>query len=335
MKEVTTTKTKKTLLKNTSNKSHAIIKSRDLNEAHFPNFGINEYKLFSLILSKAIRVDQNNQKEFIKAFCETHIVTPKEFHEIFETPINLCYGILKDSVEILIKKTIIVKTSTGEKHITICSTAEYNEKEHHLEIALSCQIIPYLDVSTKYVKTRLYQIAKFKSLYSIRLYEFIMSFRSLGKCSISVERLRFLLGVDESKLKEYKHLKNRALIPAINEVNKICNFDIKHTEAKTSRKVTKIELTCKKPKQKELDDDYIDNNKTLSITYQEDIKTRLTKIGVRLAEHARDDILYYTSHIILEESYRILEEQIKKGDVRSRTAYFVQLVKELKRTGVN
>ena len=57
---------KKNILQNTSHKSHAVIKSRDLNEAHFPNFGLNEYKLFSLILSKAIRINKDNQREFIK-----------------------------------------------------------------------------------------------------------------------------------------------------------------------------------------------------------------------------------------------------------------------------
>lgn len=324
MKEVTPTKTKKTLLKNTSHKSHAIIKSRDLNEAHFPNFGINEYKLFSLILSKAIRVDQNNQKEFIKVFCETHIVTPKEFHEIFETPINLCYGILKDSVDTLTNKKIIVKSSIGDVHMPICSMAVYNEKEHHLEIRLSHEIIPYLDVSIKFVKTKLYQIAKFKSLYSIRLYELIVSFRSLGKFSISVERLRFLLGVDEGKLKEYKNLKQKVITPAINEVNKICNFDIKNTEKKEGKKVAKIELTCKKSKSKELDYDYIDNNKALSITYEEDVRIRLVKLGV---EKKIVNKYKNCSDAKLEKAYKAIKKAIHTKTLRkTATALFVNMM---------
>jgi len=323
----------KNTLKNTSHKSHAIIKSRELNEAHFPNFSLNEYRLYSLVLSKVVKFDKTDEKNFIRSFFETHIVTPKEFSEIFDVPINLCYGILKNSVNTLIKKTIIVKSSIGEKHITICSTAVYNEEKHHLEIVLSYQITPYLDVSIKYVKTKLYQIAKLRSVYSIRLYELIISFKGLGKCKLSIERLRFQLGVDPTKLKEYRDFKKYVLTPAINEVNKIFNFGITSTETKTDRKVTATELKFKKSKLKELDDDYIDNNKALSITYQEeDIKTRLAKIGVQMTVHIRTDILHYTSDVILEEAYKRLEEQIKKGGVRSRTAYFIQLVKKLKRT---
>jgi plasmid replication initiation protein len=324
MKEVTTTKTKKTLLKNTSHKSHTIIKSRDLNEAHFPNFGINEYKLFSLILSKAIRVDQSNQKEFIKVFCETHIVTPKEFHEIFETPINLCYGILKNSIDTLTNKKIIVKSSTRESHIPICSIAVYDTEKHHLEIKLSSEIIPYLDVSIKFVKTKLYQIAKFKSLYSIRLYELIMSFRSLGKCSISVERLRFLLGVGEDRLIKYADFKKYALIHAAYEVNKICNFDIKHAEKKEGKKVTKIELTCKKFKSKELDDNYTDN-KALSITYEEDVRIRLVKLGV---EEKVVNKYKNCSDAKLEKAYKAIKKAVDTNTIRENTtALFVAMMK--------
>ena len=127
---------KKTAIQNTSNKSHTVIKSRDLNEAHFPNFALNEYRLYNLVLSKVVKFDKSDEKNFIKSFFETQIVTPKEFSEIFEVPINLCYGILKNSVETLTKKTIIVKSSIGEIHIPICAMAVYNEEKHHLEIKL-------------------------------------------------------------------------------------------------------------------------------------------------------------------------------------------------------
>lgn len=332
MKKVTTIET---LIQKTSQKSDVIIKSRDLNEAHFPNFSLNEYRLFSLIISKAVKFDKSDKANFIKCFHKIHVVTPAEFSEIFDVHISHCYRILRESGEALYQNDIIIKdTKTGTLTKTrILDKKIYNEENHTLEIGLSLRIIDYLDVSIKYVKTRLYQIAKFKSLYSIRLYELVTSFRSLGKFSISVERLRFLLGVDEGKLKEYNNFKNRALISSINEVNKICNFDIKHAEKKEGKKVAIINFTCKKPKKKELDDEYKNSNKALSITHEEDIKTRLAKIGVQMTVHIRTDILHYTSDRILEEAYRILEEQIKKGGVRSRTAYFIQLVKKLKRTG--
>ena len=330
MKEITTTKT---AIQRTSKKSDVIIKSRDLNEAHFPNFGLNEYRLFSLILSKAIRVDKNNPKEFFKAFYETHIITPKEFSEIFDVHISHCYRILRECGETLYQNDIIIKDSkTGTLTKTrILDKKIYNEENHSLEIGLSLRMIEHLDITKSYVKSILYQIAKLRSVYSIRLYELIISFKDLGKCRLSIERLRFQLGVDPTKLKEYNHFKDRALIPAINEVNKIFNFGITYTEIKTGRKITAIELKFKKSKKKERNENTLED--TTQLTYQEDIITRLIKAGVQMTVHIRTDILHYTSDRILEEAYKRLEEQIKKGGVRNSTAYFIQLVKKLKRTG--
>jgi plasmid replication initiation protein len=326
MKEITATKTKKTLLKNTSHKSDIIIKSRDLNEAHFPNFSLNEYRLFSLILSKAVKFDKNDKENFIKCFHKIHVVTPQEFSEIFDVHISHCYQILRECGEALYQNDIIIKnkkTDTLTK-TRILDKKIYNEENHTLEIGLSLRIIDYLDVSIKYVKTRLYQIAKFKSLYSIRLYELVTSFRSLGKFSVSVERLRFLLGVDENKLKEYNNFKQRAITPAIKEVNKICNFDIKNTEKKEGKKVAIIDFTCKKSKSKELDDDCIDNNKALSITYEEDVRTRLINIGV---EKKIVNKYKNCSDAKLEKAHKAIKKAIESKTLRTTTtAYFRYLI---------
>jgi len=202
--------------------------------------------------------------------------------------------------------------------------AAYDKERHYLEIRLSPEIIPYLDVSIKFVKTKLYQIAKFKSLYSIRFYEFITSFRSLGKCSISVERLRFLLGVKEGKLREYKNLKQKVITPAINEVNKVCNFGIDSIEAKEGKKVAIINFTCKKSKKKELDDEYIDNNKALSITHEEDVTIRLIKLGV---EKKIVDKYKNCSYAKLEKAYKAIKKAIDTKTLRKTpTALFVSMM---------
>jgi plasmid replication initiation protein len=317
MKEVTTIET---LIQKASQKSDVIIKSRDLNEAHFSNFSLNDYRLFSLILSKAVKFDKSDKANFIRCFYQIHTITPKEFSEIFDVPINHCYRILKESGESLFQKEIIIKNTK----VRILDKKTYCEEKHCLEIGLSLRIIDYLDVSIKYVKTRLYQIAKFKSLYSIRLYELVASFRGLGKFSIPVEKLRFLLGVDEDKLTKYADFKKYALIHAIYEVNKICNFDIKHAEKKEGKKVAIINFTCKKPKKKELDDEYIDNNKALSITHEEDVTIRLIKLGV---EKKIVDKYKNCSYLKLEKAYKAIKKAIDTKTLRKTpTALFVSMM---------
>ena len=320
MKEVAKTKIKKTLIQRVSQRSDVIIKSRELNEAYFSNFGLSEYRLYSLVLSKVIKFDKTDEKNFIRSFFETHIVTPKEFSEIFKVPINLCYKILKNSSESLIKKTITIKSSSGEQYITICSMAKYNTEKHHLEIMLSHQIIPHLDVAERYVKSRLCQIADFKSVYSIELYEFIVGFKYLGRCRLSVEELNFVLGI---KKIEYKHFKSDIIIPSINAINKIYpKLKLEFTEIKTGRKVTEIEFKFKKSKTKELDVNS-NTNKTQLIP-QEDIRIRLVKLGVE--KKVVNKYSKYSDEK-LNIAYEKLVNQIKTGRVQNHTAYFVSLIK--------
>jgi plasmid replication initiation protein len=317
MKDIATTKTKETLIQRVSQKSDVIIKSRELNEAHFPNFGLNEYRLYSIVLSKVVKFDKSDEKNFIRSFFETHIVTPKEFSEIFKVPINLCYKIGENCGYALNKKEITIKENDGNKKMNICSSVKYNTEKHHLEIKLSHEIIPHLDVTTKYVKSRLYQIANFKSVYSIELYEFIVSFKYLGKCRLSVEELNFVLGI---KKIEYKHFKSDILIPSVNAINKIYpKLKLEFTEIKTGRKVTEIEFAFKKSKTKELT-----NNKTSLITHEaEDVKVKLVKLGVE-----KKVIQKYLgcSDEKLNIAYEKLIYQMKTGKVQNPTGYFIKLM---------
>ena len=323
MKEVVTTKIKKTLIQRASQKSDVIIKSRELNEAHFPNFCLNEYRLYSLVLSKVVKFDKSDEKNFIRSFFETHIVTPKEFSEIFKVPINHCYKILKNSSESLIKKTITIKSSSGEQYITICSMAKYNTEKHHLEIMLSHQIIPHLDVAERYVKSRLCQIADFKSVYSIELYEFIVSFRSLGKCRLSLEELKLILGVNDNNFKEYDNLKRKVIIPSINAINKIYpKLKLEFTEIKTGRKVTEIEFKFKKSKTKELDVNS-NTNKTQLISQEEDVRIMLVNLGVE--KKVVNKYSKYSDEK-LNIAYEKLVNQMKIGRVQNPIAYFVSLM---------
>ena len=324
MKEVTKTKIKKTLIQRASQKSDVIIKSRELNEAHFPNFSLNEYRLYSLILSKVVKFDKTDKKNFIKSFFETHIVTPKEFSEIFKVSINHCYKIVKNCGYALNKKEITIKKSTGIQKIHICSSVEYNTEKHYLEIRLSHEIIPHIDVTERYVKTRLYEIALFKSVYSIELYEFIVGFKYLGKCRLSLEELRLILGVNDNNFKEYDNLKRKVIIPSINTINKIYpKLKLEFTEIKTGRKVTEIEFKFKKSKTKELDEKKIENKKTSLITHEEDLRIRLVKLGVE--KKVVNKYSKYSDEK-LNIAYEKLVNQIKTGRVKNPTAYFVSLM---------
>ena len=85
-------------------------------------------------------------------------------------------------------------------------SAEYVENEATVKFMFSYAIIPYLvELEKCFTTYEIKQIANLKSRYSMRLYEFLVQFRSTGKLRITLEELRFRLGLLDS---EYKTMGN-------------------------------------------------------------------------------------------------------------------------------
>ena len=97
------------------------------------------------------------------------------------------------------------------------------------------------------------------SKYSLALYEMIQKRGNLEhKTSeeFSVRELRELLGVPKDKLVQYKSFKQRALMPAIEEVHFLANFGVDYQEARKGRAVTSITLTWRRKSQDEMNEVY-------------------------------------------------------------------------------
>jgi hypothetical protein len=83
------------------------------------------------------------------------------------------------------------------------------------------------------------------SKYALALYEVVQKRGNLSHQwteTFDVQRMRELLGVPDDKLKAYKSFKQRALIPAIEEVDGLSSYGVNFIEVKKGRKVEAITL---------------------------------------------------------------------------------------------
>ena len=97
------------------------------------------------------------------------------------------------------------------------------------------------------------------SKYSLALYEMIQKRGNLEHKTteeFSVKELRELLGVPKDKLMQYKSFKQRALIPAIEEVHFLANFGVDYQETRKGRTVTSITLMWRRKSQDEMKEVY-------------------------------------------------------------------------------
>ncbi|WP_016680908.1 replication initiation protein, partial [Yersinia pestis] len=87
-----------------------------------------------------------------------------------------------------------------------------------------------------------------KRTYSIRIYELLMQFKSIGERIISVEDFRSMLGLDE-KYKEFPILNRAVIKPALKELNEKSDLTVFVESIKNGRKVVALRFTFKEDKQ--------------------------------------------------------------------------------------
>lgn len=87
-------------------------------------------------------------------------------------------------------------------------------------------------------------VLSFESRYSLRLYLWLSLRVNLRKTSeeIALDDLRELLGVPSDKLKTWQHLRERALDPAVAEINHLAGFRAEYQPVKRGRRVAGVRL---------------------------------------------------------------------------------------------
>lgn len=163
-----------------------------------------------------------------------------------ERPGGRGYGVLKAAIKEIADKSVWVKLENGKETLLRWIEKPYiDEGKGIVEIRLDKDMKPYLlQLRESFTNYELIYTLRFRSKYSIRLYELIRSFQyhDLEEYSheFTVEQLKGLL--DGEEYKAYRDFKRRVLNMAVNEVNLYSDRYISYTEHKRGRKVASIEF---------------------------------------------------------------------------------------------
>jgi plasmid replication initiation protein len=233
------------LLKSKTPKTY---KSNKLNQANFGDFTHNDYQVFLYLISKIGGVDEIGKYLQPEQLQREHVLTAKEFSEIFNTDIHNTYKLLNKACRKLMKTDLTLPRNESSElwQINVCSMAKYNKKEGYITIQFTDSIMPYLSqVREKFVLYNLKEIADFNSLYTTRLYELIQQFKDTGYLVKSLEQLREIFAVG-NKFKKYNHFKDRTFDHACKEINNNYEMNLGYEEIKEGRKVVAVKFVFKK-----------------------------------------------------------------------------------------
>ena len=231
-----------------NSKTPKTYKNKKLNNANFGDFTHNDYQVFLHLVSKLGGVDEFGKYLQPEQLEREHILSAKEFSEVFNTDLSNCYRFLHRACKKLMKTSIILeKPELSEVwEINVCSTAKYNTKQGTITIQFTDSIMPYLaQVRERFVLYNLKEIANFGSLYTTRLYELIQEFKETGWMLKSVEQLRETFAVGKNKFKLYGHFKKNTLAHACQEINDNYDIGLRFEELKEGRKVVAVKFFFK------------------------------------------------------------------------------------------
>lgn len=216
------------------NKELVVKKSNKLVEARY-NWDINEQRLLLLIACGLSELKGENKNIFscrvseLEKILEIKKFTPKYLKALCES--------------ILDKKMEISDDSGNWKIHKVLQGAEYENGE--LRLVLTDYIKPHLkDLEGLYTQYKLKDVVSFKSQYSIRLYEMLISVMyKTSKITIPVDELKRKFGIDETLYKRFDNFEKRVLQASVKEINEKSNLCVDYEKIKTGRTVSDLEFS--------------------------------------------------------------------------------------------
>ena len=272
------------------------------------NLTLNEYKLFMFIVSK---INPNEEK------IEKMRVTAEEFTNILGAKgKNNIYGELKTAADRLLNR--IVKVHYPEKELFrkthLVDSVDYWYGKGCVDIKISSEMkLHLLGLKDNFTQYKLSHISRLSSTYAIRLYELLKKQETLGQRTFFLEDLRNKLGISPETLQSFQNFRIKVLEIAKREINNKTDITIDYIFQKNGRKITTIIFDIKSK------NSYRERNKTLYLDHQneqnEKLIDKLLEFGY--TKRQAQNIAYKNNPAIVENAIQMVEQQIKKGDVKN------------------
>ena len=135
--------------------------------------------------------------------------------------------------------------------IRLISKPIFKEGGSKLTVEIDRDLIPYIiDLKREFTRYQITNILRLKSSYSIRLYELLKQYESIGAREIIISDLREYLGIAEDEYLRFDNFEARVLKQAKSEINDLykdgklvrkgTDINIKYEKIKTGRRITSI-----------------------------------------------------------------------------------------------
>lgn len=218
-------------------RNHTVVKANDLIQKSRFSLSVQQQKIVLFLISQVTQFDTDFKLyEFsIVDFCKVcgiHYESGKNYLDI------------KAAIKEIADKSVWVKLDDDEETLLRWIEKPYiDKKSGTIKIRLDEDMRPYLlQLKENFTQYELLWTLRFKSKYTIRLYELIKSihFKELESYTreYKLDELKRLL--DAETYKTWQAFKERVLIPAVDEINNYSDKNLTFEPVKHGRSVNSI-----------------------------------------------------------------------------------------------
>ena len=164
------------------------------------------------------------------------------------------YRDLKEAVNRLYERSISLVIDDKLIKMRWVQRIEFTENQSIVALRFSKDILPFIsNVKANFTQYMLSEVSKMQGAYSVRIYELLTQYKSVGERSIAIDDLRVMLDLG-ARYKTTGNLIAWVIDPSIEEINEQTDLKVTAKPQKAGRKFTHIKFTIKqKQKPKTLD----------------------------------------------------------------------------------
>lgn len=206
-----------------------VVKSNKLIEARY-TLSLNEQKIVLYAVSK---LDTTKDKFNILEL-ET-----REFMQLLNTS-QFRYTEIRELVSNLMSKQVRIETDKRDLVANWVSSIDYIKDTGLIELEFSEKLIPYLlQLKEQFTRYELKNILYLKNKHSIRVYELLKQYQTIGYRAFTIEELKKILML-EDKYEQFRDFNKSVLKPSMEEINEFTDLNIDIELIKQGRKVVSI-----------------------------------------------------------------------------------------------
>ena len=262
-------------------KTDLVVKSNRLNSA-IQNLSLPELRIVQLAI-----VDARETGNGLSTDTPLRIDAMR-YAEAFETTRQNAYNRMKEAEETLFNRRFTFLDSEGK---TVKSRwiqrVRYLDDEGAIELAFTLDVvkgITRLDGAEEFfTQYLLSQTSNLNSVYSVRLYELLIQWKTAVKTPVfELSLFRGQMGLNDGEYKAMNDFKKRVLDLAVNEINEKTDLTVSYTQEKKGRLIHGFKFTVKQKEKTKKEVKTDRDNNTLDMFYKmtdKQIDTFATKLA--------------------------------------------------------